>query len=124
MHAAVHEDAARGGRKAHEEAFGVVLVAGLGTHQEWAAQVAGVDGGLGVGVAGVEAAHKAHHGHQVRVLAGHGFHSFAGGDVQRQGLFHNTCFPARSAALVWSACSVVGVTSTTASMLGSANRAS
>jgi len=45
-----------------------------------------------MGVAGVEAAHEAHHGHQVRVLARHGFHGLAGGHVQRQGFLHEHMF--------------------------------
>ncbi len=92
MHAAVHEDAARRFGEAHEEAGFVVLVAGLRPHQEGMAQIAFVDGGFGLGVTGVEAAHETDHGHQFRVFFRHRFHGFAGGHVQRQRLFNEHMF--------------------------------
>ena len=46
----------------------------------------GVDLRLGLLVVGVEAAHKADHRHELRMLARHGLHALAGGHVQRQRL--------------------------------------
>ncbi|MNI77168.1 hypothetical protein D3C73_1334450 [compost metagenome] len=65
MHAAIHEDAARGGREGEEAAVRIKAVAGLRAHQEWPADVALPNAVEGVGMAGVETPDEAHHGDQV-----------------------------------------------------------
>jgi hypothetical protein len=92
VHAAVHEDATRRFGKADEKARFVILVAGLRTDEKGLAQCAVVDGRLGLYVTGVEAAHKADHGHQTGVFPGDGLHGLAGRHVQRQRLLDEDVF--------------------------------
>ena len=86
MDAAVHEDAARGRREAHEEALRIVAVAGLRAHQKGTTDAARLDVLGGAAVAGVEAAHEADHRDLLRMLGRDRQHPLAVLDIEGQRL--------------------------------------
>jgi hypothetical protein len=85
---------------------------------------AGGDVGRGARVARIEAAHEADHRDELRGRAATASTRSQSSTLSASGFSTNTCLPASSAAIVWSACSDVGVTSTTASSCGSRTKAS